>query len=71
MPRKTKKQTYNIALASAWRFTRVIIPQIPAYSVLLADQLRLIDSPAWVISTLMFIGAVATALDKYLRELNK
>jgi hypothetical protein len=65
------KKKYDLKLAVILRFLRSYLPQIPAICVYLADRAQMFDVPAWVIPTLVFVGAVATALDKYLRELRK
>ena len=53
------------------RFMRTAIPQIPAITVYLADQAKVFNAPEWVVPTLMFVGAIATALDKFLRSINE
>jgi hypothetical protein len=66
-----KKAEYNLKLGVALRFIRTYLPQVPAVAVYLADLAGKVDAPAWVIPTLIFVGAVATAADKWLRELKK
>lgn len=51
------------------RFLRVIIPQIPAFVAVIGEQTQFLSLPVWVAPVLMFVGAVATALDKLLRAL--
>ena len=67
MPRKK----YNLKLAILARFLRTIIPQIPACAVVIADYMNRLDAPCWVAPVLMFVGAIATATDKLIRELKK
>lgn len=69
MTKAVKK--YNAKVSAVWRFVRVVIPQLPAYCTIFAEKAKLVDAPDWVVPTLVFVGAVATALDKYLRDLKK
>ena len=65
------RKAYNLKLAVLARFARTLIPQIPALVVLAADKATLFGAPDWVVPSLMFLGAVMTALEKLLRELKK
>lgn len=60
---------YSRKKAALIRFLRTIIPQIPTIVIYLISELEKISPPNWVIPTLVFTGAVATALDKFLRDL--
>lgn len=51
------------------RFWRVMIPQIPAVATQLLDIANVLSLPEWVTPALIFVGAVATALDKFLRDI--
>ena len=51
------------------RFLRTIIPQLPATFAYLAQQAQLLSVPEWVVPTLVLLGGIATALDKYIRSL--
>jgi hypothetical protein len=60
----------KIALKAAFiRFLRVFIPQIPAMVAQIGTMTESLTLPAWVAPTLSFIGIIATALDKYLRQM--
>ena len=65
------KEEYDIKLAAVFRFLRTYIPQIPALTVFLVDKANGLNLPYWIVPTLVFVGAVATALDKYIRELRR
>jgi hypothetical protein len=56
-------RTQIATMSALKRFARVVIPQLPAICAYLAGI-----KPEWA-ATLSFLGAVATALDKFLREL--
>ncbi len=55
--------------AAIWRFFRTIIPQIPALVAVIGEQTKLLNLPEWVAPTLMLVGAIATAVDKFLRAI--
>jgi hypothetical protein len=57
------KITKEVIIAAIKRFARTFIPQIPALLVGLYGM-----KPDWV-PVLVFLGAVATALDKLCRDL--
>jgi len=57
------KVTYNEIEAAVKRFLRTVVPQLPAVIAYLAGV-----KPEWTV-TLVFLGAVASALDKFLRDL--
>jgi len=76
----TKKEEalklYYAKLSALWRFIRVALPQIPAVVAYLVQQAGVFQQvgvtfPEWVVPTLMFFGAVATAFDKFLRDMKK
>ena len=50
------------------RFLRTAIPQIPAVLAYILEVAKTADLPAWVVPALVPLGAIATALDKFLRE---
>jgi hypothetical protein len=62
---------YNTKKAAILRFLRTIIPQIPAGTTYLITALSGATIAPWIIPALMFVGATATALDKFLREIKK
>ena len=62
---------YDIKKGALKRFLRTAIPQIPAVTVYLADIASELDLATWVVPTFVFLGAIATALDKYMREVMK
>lgn len=65
------KKEYNLKLAVFLRWARSFVPQVPAIAAYLADKAGALNLPEWVVPTLVFVGAVATALDKYLRSMGK
>ena len=65
------RKKYNLKLGVLLRWVRTLLPQIPAAVVLIAGHANRLDAPAWVVPTLMFVGTLATATDKYIRELRK
>ena len=67
MPRKK----YNLKLAVLKRWLRTLLPQIPAAAVVIAEYADRLEVASWVVPTLIFIGSIATAGDKLLRELKK
>lgn len=64
-------QKYNLKLGVLARWLRTLLPQVPAAVVLVAEYANKLDAPIWVVPVLMFLGTVATALDKLIRELRK
>lgn len=52
------------------RFIRTAIPQIPAGITSVLSYTQGWNLPAWVVPTLMLIGAIATGVDKFLRDMN-
>lgn len=50
------------------RFLKIVIPQAVLFLPYLVAETNGKDVPVWVAPTLAFIGAIVTALDKYLRE---
>lgn len=50
------------------RFLRVSIPQIPTFISILQKYIDPSTVPAYVPALLLLIGAVATSVDKFLRE---
>lgn len=67
----TKKAIITEAKKAAIiRFIRVIVPQIPAFVAVVGEQTKYLKFlPAWVVPTLMLVGAIFTALDKFLRDI--
>lgn len=60
----------EIAIKSAVvRFLRVIIPQIPAMVAFVQTTIDPATVPAFVPPLLVLLGAVATSLDKFCREI--
>lgn len=53
-----------------WRFVRTAIPQIPAGVTSILDYTQGWNLPIWIVPTLMLVGALATAIDKFLRDMN-
>lgn len=51
------------------RFLKIVIPQAVLFFPYLLAEVNGKDVPAWVAPTLVFLGAIVTAMDKYLREL--
>lgn len=51
------------------RFWRVMIPQIPAVVAQLLDIAKVLSLPEWVTPALILVGAIATAVDKFLRDI--
>jgi len=62
------KGKYNLKLAVVKRWLRTVLPQVPAGVVYLAELAGKFDLPGWVVPVLMLAGTLATALDKFLRE---
>jgi hypothetical protein len=59
---------YNLKLAVVKRWLRTLLPQVPAGVVYLAELAGIFDLPLWVVPILMLAGTLATALDKFFRE---
>ena len=50
------------------RFLRTYLPQVPAGIAYITPFISGYQLPTWVAPTLSLIGALATVLDKFLRE---
>lgn len=60
----------KLALKLAFiRFLRVAIPQLPTFVVFVQSQINPDTVPAFVPALLVLLGAVATSLDKFCREI--
>lgn len=59
-------QTHKSAIL---RFLRVYLPQVPAVVAYIMQYAYFVHLPVWVVPGLIFTGAIATALDKLLRDL--
>lgn len=71
-----EQQLYYAKLSALWRFIRVAVPQIPAVMTYLIEQAGVFQKlglilPEWVVPLFMFLGAIATAFDKFLRDMRK
>lgn len=60
---------YDIRWSVFVRFLRTWLPQAPAALVYVMTISQSWDLPIWVVPVLVFVGAVATSLDKLFREL--
>jgi len=57
------KANRELISVGVWRFVRTFLPQIPAMCAYLVGI-----KPEWT-AVLVFLGAIATALDKMMRDL--
>lgn len=69
-----KKPTREMILDEAkfsamWRFVRVIVPQLPGILAYALNESKLTNFPPVLMPTLIFAGAIVTALDKLIRDL--
>ena len=62
------KEKYDLKLAVVKRWLRTLLPQVPAAVVYGAELAGKFDLPSWVVPALMLAGTMATALDKFFRE---
>lgn len=60
--------SYDAKQAALMRFLRTFVPQIPAILVAFGEILKLYNVGPEVLATLVFLGTVATTLDKVLRD---
>lgn len=51
------------------RFLKIVVPQAVLFIPYLIAETNGKNVPAWVAPTLVFLGAIVTAFDKYLREI--
>jgi hypothetical protein len=59
---------YDLKMAVIKRWLRTLLPQVPAGVAYLTGLSGTVDLPSWVVPSLMLLGTIATALDKFLRE---
>lgn len=60
---------YDLNKAIIARLLRTYLPQVPSGITYLLTVFGYLELPFWVIPTLSLVGALATALDKFLREI--
>lgn len=63
------QKKYDLNLAVFKRWLRTVLPQVPAVVAYVASVSEVVKLPAWVFPTAVLLGTLATALDKYLREI--
>lgn len=61
-----KKYDLNKAVVSRW--LRTVLPQVPALVAYVAQVSEVVKLPSYVFPLAVLLGTVATALDKFLRE---
>lgn len=66
---KTKIVEYRLDIAVLYRWIRTFVPQIPALIAAIIPVVSTMDVPGWVVPTLVALGTIATAIDKFAREI--
>lgn len=62
-----KKYDLNAAVVKRW--LRTVLPQIPTFALYVAQANDVVNLPEWVLPSFVLLGTLATALDKFLREI--
>lgn len=70
---KKKLQIRDISKMAFYRFVRVIVPQSVVILPIVITYAKEIQEflPLWVIPSLVALASIATATDKFIRELKK
>jgi hypothetical protein len=61
--------TYDPKMASLERFLRVLTGQLPSLVAAIGNNSGILHLPTWVVPVLVMAGAVAVAIDKFVRDM--
>lgn len=59
---------YDVNLAVLKRWLRTLLPQVPGLLLYVAQVNDVVNLPSWVLPASVLVGTLATAVDKFLRE---